>query len=224
MRFDAFHPKTQHLLDVDLLTAILCERPDLRGKPVSEPPAQGMHGNVLFIGNEVFKGASHEIHVNGMDKEIETLQVLGKTSLPVPRLTCVGKNTAFFGMTKLPGEPLKKHVDKLALRHWQGLGKALSNFVFGFARAFPAKWCADRKETLYACHGDISLNNTLVDPVTLRLSGIVDLGIVSYRTPHGALKVNTLAIHARLTEIAKPFFNRRIEKFPLPVAAPEMKP
>src|ERR1035437_2321952 len=88
---------------IDFLEAILRERPDLRGQQVYFP-GQGQKAHTVIIGDEVFKGPKqlHGECRDDFDTECRVLKELEGSGLPIPRITTVGKDFLFFGMTKTP--------------------------------------------------------------------------------------------------------------------------
>lgn len=166
---------------IDILEAILQERPDLKDTPAVFP-SQGQKGHTVIIGDEVFKGpqrSSGECR-DDFDTECRTLKDLeGKElSVAVPRITTEGKDYLFFGMTRVPGETLNHdYQSTMTKEEQQQLAKDLINFVIEFAHAMPTKG------NKFAMHGDLWHANIFINPETKRLSGVIDFGIVKYVTP-----------------------------------------
>lgn len=159
---------------IGFLEAILRERPDLRGK-TAYFPAQGNRAHTVFIGNEVFKGPNGLLKSVFFDEEHQVLKQLEGKGLPVPKVTCVGKEAVFFGMTRLPGVELGADFrDRLTVDEQCVLAKDLVNFLVGMACALPVQ------ERLFAVHDDLHAGNILIDPETKRLSAVIDFGFVTY--------------------------------------------
>ena len=155
---------------VDFVEAILRERPDLRGQPVSFPTF-GAVAHTVFIGNEVFKGPKEDWGIPGFDREYKVLQKLDGKGLPVPKVTCVGKEFIFFGMTRMPGVPLgKDFCDRLTGEEQRALARDIAGFMIDMALALPAR------NGEFALHKDLQYHNILIDPDTKRLSAIIDFG------------------------------------------------
>lgn len=177
----------------DLLEKIYAEQPRLRALPAYFPgrgpwsaddgTGKGVEGHrqgncsyTIFIGDEVFKGPSHTGAVYSFSDEFELLQQLGGADLPIPRVTCVGQDTAFYGMTRLPGVQLSRDfMDTWAPDEINQLAKDMAAFIVGMAEALPEQ-AGGRK----LIHDDLQAKNILIDPETRRLSGIIDFGICDY--------------------------------------------
>jgi len=173
----------------DFIEAILRERPDLRGQEI-EFPQQGNNAHVVFIGNEVFKGPrgidmyGHALSeedlskaIDNLDKEVKILQQLERKGLPIPRVTYVSEGSAFFGMTRLPGDVLdKKFEEQWTEKELRTLAGDLINFVIKLANAVP------QKNGAFLVQDDFGYRNILLHPGTKKFSGIVDFGFADYRT------------------------------------------
>lgn len=162
------------------LAAVLLERPDLLGKP-EKFPTQGQKGNVVIIGDEVFKGPNRTSgeSMDDYNTELATLKALEGSDITaaVPRITAEGKDFIFFGMTRVPGETMGyDYGSKLSKDEQRQLAKDLINFVVELAHALP------QKNGKFAVHDDLYYNNIMIDPETKRLSGVIDFGIVKYKT------------------------------------------
>lgn len=169
------------LSDCDFLEAILRERPDLKGKPAYFP-AQGQFGFSIFIGNEVFKGPRANV-ARWFDNESDMLQLLQGRGLPVPEVTCVGKESYFYGMTRMPGVTLETELPHMTFGQKQALAEEVSDFMIKMARALP------RHDGLYATQGDLREGNILVDPETKKLSAVIDFGLAEF-VPKEMLRAN----------------------------------
>lgn len=83
-----------------LIARILHARPDLAGEAFYVAN-KGKNGITLLTRDEVFKAPADK---NSGLKERKILEFLHAKGLPVPEVTCVGADDAFFGMVRLPGE------------------------------------------------------------------------------------------------------------------------
>ncbi len=158
----------------DLLEAIFQERPDLKDQNVYFP-SQGQKGYTIIIGDEVFKGPRQ---ITGecrddFETECKVLRELENSGLPVPKLTTIGKEHFFLGMTRVPGVQMGHD---LTMNQQRVLAKELIDFVVGMAKALPVK---DGK---FAAHDDLWYANIMVDPETKHLTGVIDFGKVKYIT------------------------------------------
>ena len=182
--------KRKETSPIDLVEAVLHERPDLRGK-TGYPTGQGTEAHTVFIGGEFFKAPQDLIYdeksgrliydaetaIAAFDKEIEFLQQLQGKGLPVPEITCVGKESVFYGMTSVKGVPLGKDFERIYSAEEQRLlARDIISFVVDMANALP------QKNSAFITHDDLHCNNIFVDPVTRRLSGVIDFGMVKYCT------------------------------------------
>lgn len=154
----------------DLLEAIYEERPDLKGQPVLFP-SQGKLGFTVIIGDEVFKGPNSERTAGNFDVESDILQELMGKGLPVPEITCVGKKSIFYGMTRMEGVPLRPLEHSMPPEELQRIAEDVADFMIRMALALP------RESGLLATQGDLWETNILIDPETKRLSGIIDFGL-----------------------------------------------
>ncbi len=153
------------------LEAIMNERPDLKGQ-TAYFPEQGCFGYTVFIGDEVFKGPRSAGLAKNFEHEPDALQELEGKGLPVPRVTCRGKDAFFYGMTRLEGVTFESVQKKMTEGELQGLAEEVTDFMIDMARKLP------RKNGLYAMQGDLREPNILVDAVTKKLTGIIDFGMV----------------------------------------------
>lgn len=164
----------------DFLQAVLLERPDLQGQPAFFP-AQGQKGHVVIIGDEVFK-APNRASGESMDDyktELATLKALEGSGITaaVPKITTEGRDFLLFGMTRVPGVTMGYDYDsKLGKDEQRQLAKDIINFVIELAQALP------QKNGKFAMHDDLYYNNIMIDPETRRLAGVIDFGIVKYKT------------------------------------------
>lgn len=163
---------------IDILEAILRERPDLQGQPAVFP-GQGQKAHTIIIGDEVFKGPRHPEgeYLDDFNTECRYLKELEGSSLPIPRITTVGKDFLFVGMTKAPGiEMPSVFSSSLTAEQERLLAKDLIEFVVRMAHALPMQ------EGKFAMHDDLWNANILIDPETKRLTGVIDFGKVAYKT------------------------------------------
>jgi hypothetical protein len=164
----------------EFLDAILRERKDLRkkqkqGKLMVYYPQQGMAGHTIIIGNEVFKGPRSAERVEKFDDELHNLKDIEGKGLPVPRVTCVGKKSVFYGMTRMDGVELGHDVEgSLTPAQQRLLARDIADFIINLAEALPPHG------KLFAMHWDLKGENILIDPETKRLTGIVDFGNINY--------------------------------------------
>ncbi len=152
------------------LEAVMHERPDLKGQ-TAYFPEQGCFGYTVFIGNEVFKGPRSAGLAKSFDHEPDALQELEGKGLPVPQVTCRGKQAFFYGMTRLEGVTFESVQKKMSEAELQGLAEEVTDFMIDMAQKLP------RKNGLYAMQGDLREPNILVDPVSKKLTGIIDFGM-----------------------------------------------
>lgn len=163
---------------IDILDAILSERPDLQGKPVYFP-GQGQKAHTIIIGDEVFKGPRHPDGewLDDYKTECSFLKTLENSGLKIPKITTIGEGFLFVGMTRMPGiEMPNVHSQKLTEAEQLLLAKDLVEFVIEMAHALPPK------DGRFAMHDDLWNANILIDPDTKRLSGVIDFGKVAYKT------------------------------------------
>ena len=171
----AFYRVSVQQEDINLVEAILRERPDLAGKEISVPP-DGNISYTVFIGDEVFQAPTQSISVerHSFDRGYEMMQSLEGSGLPVPKVTYVGQETDFYGMTRIPGVVLKDVLDTFTYEDKVQLGKDIAKFIVDLAEALPAR------DGNFVHHFDLNGGNILVDPETKKLTGVVDFGGVSY--------------------------------------------
>lgn len=162
----------------DFLDAVLRERPDLRGK-MAYFSEKGGYGHTVFIGDEVFKGPRYAGMVDGFDLEHQRLLQMEGKGLPIPKVTYVGKETVFYGMTKVHGIVLYDVFKSFSLDEKRVLAQDIVQFIVGMAYALP------QKNGQFAMHGDLHDENVLVDPETRKLSAIVDFGLIKYGSKDG---------------------------------------
>ena len=167
---------------VEFLDAVLRERPDLKGKPVHFGE-HGLKGHTVIIGDEVFKAPKAQTGECRDDFETESRTLAALDGNPfttaIPRLTTVGRNFLFFGMTKVPGEVLGCDFSlRFSKREQRELARDIVNFIIEMSRALPTK---DGK---FATHDDLHYTNIFIDPKTKKLSGIIDFGQLAYKSPN----------------------------------------
>lgn len=167
---------------VAFLDAVLRERPDLEGKPVHFAE-HGLKGHTVIIGDEVFKAPkapSGEFR-DDFETECRTLAALEgyPFTVAIPRLTTVGKDFLFFGMTKVPGEVLGCDFTlRLSKREQRELAKDIVKFIIEMAHALPPK------NGKFATHDDLHYTNIFIDPKTKKLSGVIDFGQLAHKDPN----------------------------------------
>jgi hypothetical protein len=170
---------------IDFLEAILRERPELRekiesGELVADYPIYGVKGNVVIIGDEVFKGPKTERYAVDFDKEPETLKQLKGKGLPVPEVLWESKDSLIYSMQKMPGVELTTFLDPscatgtLTVQEKTDLGEQIADFIIGMALALPMH------KGKYAMHPDLNLQNILIDPKTKKLTAILDFESIEY--------------------------------------------
>lgn len=201
------------LSGIDFLEAILRERPDLRGQKVSSP-GQGGCGHIVSIGNEIFKGPQRirdQAGIDKFDRECRLLRQLEGKGLPVPRVTCVGREFLFFGMTPMPGVvPGENFCDRLTPDQQRALAKDVVGFIVDMALALPPQ------NGKFAVHNDLHYENILIDPVTKRLSAVIDFGLVAYRSKEEFPSCVRLTKDAHFNKMCKEEFALRQAELPGP--------
>ncbi|TAL39137.1 MAG: hypothetical protein EPN97_02965 [Alphaproteobacteria bacterium] len=200
---------------MDLLKAILRERPDLDGKPATFP-GQGQKGSVAIIGDEVFKGPQQPRGecLEDYETECDVLRQLEGKALPaeIPHITTVSRDYLFFGMNKVQGVQMGSDFESALTKHQQRvLAKDVIDFVVALAHALPMK---DGK---FAVHDDLYYNHILIDPETKRLKGVIDFGLVKYKSADEWKPMYDFE-GAAFYDMLQEEFNRR--KADLPGAAP----
>jgi len=174
--------KPEGISGIDFLEAILRERPDLRelverdereGGLRPEFRDEGWCSHVIIIGNEVFKAPKNADFIRDFDKEPALLQEMKGKGLPVPEVTYIGKESVFFSMTKMPGDSLDTLIRKMSMHEMQRLAEDVVDFMIDMAKALK------RPPGLFALQGDLKESNIFVDPVTKRLTGIIDFGMAT---------------------------------------------
>ncbi|MBI1214494.1 MAG: protein kinase [Alphaproteobacteria bacterium] len=203
--------------DVGFLDAVLRERPDLQGQPHSFP-SEGQKGHTVIIGEEVFKGPKQRSGacMDDFMTECRTLKALDgkKITAAVPRITSEGRDFLFFGMTRVPGVTMGgDYSTKLSREEQAALAKDIVNFTIEFARAMPPQGGK------FAVHDDLYYNNILIDPETKRLAGVIDFGIVAYKTADEWQPVSDFKGRP-FGDMLQDEFNRRKDEFP---KAPSLK-
>ena len=176
--FTVASAKPQGSSGVDFLEAIFHERPDLKEK-TAYFPGQGQKAHTVILGNEVFKGPRRPDgeYKDDFDTECTFLKALETSGLPVPRITALGKDFLFLGMTKMPGVVMPSvHTSALSQQEQHLLAQDLINFVIAMAHALPMQG------EKFAMHDDLWNANILIDPESKRLTGIIDFGKVAYKT------------------------------------------
>jgi len=163
--------------DVNFIDAILSEQPHLKHKKVVVP-RQGGLSHTLFIGNEVYKGPSYFAEIDAIDEEISVLKKLSGKGLPVPEVTCQGRDAIYFGMTRIKGIPLHQCKLEISAKQRAQLAEEVVDAMIGIAEALP------RENGKYTVHNDLNDTNILLDPKTFRLAGIIDFGQMTTAKTH----------------------------------------
>lgn len=121
---------------MDLLSAIVAERPDL-GTEMVMIPHFGSSSYTLMFTNEVFKGPKTSNKISDFEQECRVLQHLQRRGLPVPALTSVGADAHFYGMARMAGVAMGRgRMTVLPNAQQQALAKDIANFADGLAKAF----------------------------------------------------------------------------------------
>lgn len=161
----------------DFIHEILDERPDLIGKKISKPE-QGIMGQTVFIGDEVFKKPIWNAPSLSycFNKDAEYLKQLKGKEIPyIPELTYVGKNNCFYGTVKIAGEPLTKHLQNLTKEEKDILAGDIADTIINISNKLP------KKKGKFAKHADLRPDNILIDPESKKLTGIIDFDLMEYR-------------------------------------------
>ncbi len=120
----------------DLIAAIKRERPDLE-EAVFLSPGQGGQAHTFILENEVIKGAKFSAQIPAFITECETLRALQGKGLPVPAVTCVGEESAFYGMQRIPGVVASSVFAGMDDHHQQNLAYDIAQFMTGMHEALP---------------------------------------------------------------------------------------
>ncbi len=128
--------KQEGLSRLELDDAISRERPELQGR-IAYFDEQGKCAHTLVFENEIFKGPSREDQIRFIEQECAILQHLEGKGLPVPVVTTVGKDSVFFGMTRIEGlSTMRVSVELLSSQDKDTLARDIAKFIHGFAKAF----------------------------------------------------------------------------------------
>jgi len=177
MRFSFF--KAAESLPPGLPGAVLRERSDLRkklrkGKVTAQTIDDGKNAFVVAIGDEIFKAPRLPQDIAAFKEELATQQLLSGKGLPVPDVTYTGKHSVFFGMKRLPGVTLHDVRAEITPEQKRILAQDLADAIIRMAKILPMKYGR------FAQHGDMHSLNILVDPVTKKLTGIIDFANLQY--------------------------------------------
>lgn len=92
------------------------------------------------IPDDGFKAPSIKDRVKQIELEGNILRHLKGRGLPVPELTCKGKETVFIGMTRMKGVELNSVVlDRMDKREKRQFAKDIAGFISGFEKAISAQ-------------------------------------------------------------------------------------
>lgn len=120
-----------------LLDAIFHERPDLKGE-MHFAPKHGGVAHTIIIGDEVFKGPKFATACSMLEKEYLPLQQLNSVGVAaVPEVTYVGKESFFFGMTRMKGVEVVDLFASLSAVQVTSFAKDFAHFIADMAGAFP---------------------------------------------------------------------------------------
>lgn len=117
-----------------LIAAIRKERPDLKRKQFYQA-ANGNSCLTLMAGNEIFKSGKWSYWEDSIEIEGIILPMLENYSLPVPKITIVGKEYQFLGMTRMPGVTLSTVFNQLTQPERMDLAKDIAHFKQGLEEA-----------------------------------------------------------------------------------------
>lgn len=118
-----------------MIDDIVAVRPDLKDE-MFYIPAHGITSLTVMTVREVFKAPKTSGFKAYLKREYERLQALQGKGLPIPVVTCVGDDMAFYGMTRLPGVWASEVVDKMNKQKREKLGKAIGTFMHVVADTF----------------------------------------------------------------------------------------
>ena len=188
-----------------------CERPDLNGK-MAYFPEQGAHGQVVIIGDEIFKTPILAGDAQAFRQEYEVLRQLQDKGLPVPEVTCVGENAPFYGMKRVPGVAVDSVLARMTPMQQEALGKDLADFSINMARILPSD------NGRIPVHLDMNAGNVFVDPGTKKLTALIDFGGIAYIPKDGIAICPCVNTSIRQTFLQQ--FNNRKDEIPkgLPAA------
>ncbi len=134
-------------------------------------------GQTVFIGNEVFKKPTWkapQIYYS-FNKDAECLKKLGDKNIPfIPKLTCTGTNSPFYGMTFMDGVSLTDNLHDLNHEEKDALASDIADSIINIGNNLP------KKNGKLAKHADLRPDNILIDPITKKLTAIIDFGLIEY--------------------------------------------
>lgn len=180
------------------------ERPDLIGQP-AYIPGQGRNGYTVIIGDEVFKGPLNRESAMFIENEAANLRLLEEKGVPAPRVTCVGKNSVFFGMTRTSGVPLACVLGDMTEEQQIELAREIVDREITMAKALPPV------PGKFTCHGDLVAGNIMVDPETFKLTGLIDFGSGGR---YDITRVGYIPASATLQQAGRAEMERRIDELP----------
>lgn len=212
-----------------LLALILREFPEFAAQPTPQC-GNGKNSQTFIFEDVVFKGSLEDKQIPYIRQECRLLQHLAGEHPLIPKVIHIGQDTAFFGMTRLPGEVLSQNLFMQMTQHQQmALAEDIARFMVEFACSFSDEDARNlivltgdyvlkgepletalaaplvrqalgddfsRVEELLkdytarlalkrsvAVHDDFHPGNTLVDPLSGKLSGVIDYGNVNICLP-----------------------------------------
>lgn len=195
---------------LDFTAAILRERPDIRiklrtGKVMVETLESGANAHILAIGNEIFKAPKLEQDIAAFQQELRTQQDLGNSGIPLPRVKTVGFDAVFYSMERVPGVTLHQARGTLTPEQKEILARDLADVLIRVAKALPMKYGR------YAHHADLHSENIMIDPVTKKLTGILDFGKIDYVTKDS---LGAIGLGTEMNKLVKAEYERRKSEIP----------
>lgn len=187
------------LTSAQLLETILQERPDLRGQQTYFPE-QGVRSRAVIIGDEVFKAARLAGDAGAFKREIDILSAVQELDTPLPKLTTVGRDNGFYGMERVKGVSVDAVLPQMTDREQDELGKQIAEFSVRLARGLPVD------SACLLAHLDMHPGNVFVDPISKKLTGIIDAGGIEPIPNHAVsicICVNDRIRHSFLREFTR---------------------
>jgi hypothetical protein len=191
-----------------LLAAIVRERPELRRKlSTVKFIDSGKNAYIIFIGDEVFKAPRPHQDMEAFRQEMATQKALAKAGLPVAAVGYTGKQTLFYGMQRLPGVTLYDVRAEITPEQKQVLAQGLADFTIRMAQTLPMKYGR------YAQPADLHSLNVLVDPVTKKLTGVIDFANIQYLSPE---YLGDVQLGKEMNKMVREEYTRRQAEVSLP--------